>query len=91
MHWFYFHVELFGVEIPDDRGVQLPDLAAAHACALQIMRKTMAHDPDERNWRGSTVKIADEQRRTLLTVLYHHGRTTFGKRMPQRRDDSTRA
>jgi hypothetical protein len=67
---FYFHVSTIDAAFPDEEGVELADLAAAHACALRIMHRTMLSDPEEQNWRGWMIKIADAKSRTLLTLLY---------------------
>jgi hypothetical protein len=67
---FYFHVSTMDDVFPDEEGVELADLAAAHDCALRIMHRTMLSDPEEQNWRGWMIKIADAKRRTLLTLLY---------------------
>jgi len=67
---FYFHVSTMDDVFPDEEGVELADLAAAHDCALRIMHRTMLSDPEEQNWRGWMIKIADAKSRTLLTLLY---------------------
>ena len=67
---FYFHVSTMDDVFPDEEGVELGDLAAAHDCALRIMHRTMLSDPEEQNWRGWMIKIADAKGRTLLTLLY---------------------
>ena len=56
---FYFHVSTIDDVFPDEEGVELADLAAAHDCALRIMHRTMLSDPEEQNWRGWMIKIAD--------------------------------
>jgi Domain of unknown function (DUF6894) len=81
---FYFHVSTIDDVFPDQEGVELADLAAAHDCALRIMHRTMLSDPEEQNWRGWMIKIADAKSRTLLTLLYPARkpirRATFGQR-----------
>jgi hypothetical protein len=67
---FYFHISTIDDVFPDEVGVDLADLAAAHDCALQIMHKTMLCDPEEQDWRGWMIKIADAKCRTCLTLLY---------------------
>jgi hypothetical protein len=67
---FYFHVSTKETVLRDEQGVELTDLAAAHDCGIQIMYGTMLYDPEEEDWRGWMIKIADAKDRTLLTLLY---------------------
>jgi hypothetical protein len=81
---FYFHVSTTEEVVPDEQGVELADLAAAHHCAVQIMYDTILYDPEEQDWRGWMIKITDAKCRTLLTLLYParmpSPRKTFGLR-----------
>jgi hypothetical protein len=81
---FYFHISMMNEVFPDQEGVELADLATAHDCALRIMHRTMLSDPEEQDWRGWMIKIADAKCRTLLTLLYPARkpirRETFGLR-----------
>jgi hypothetical protein len=67
---FYFHISTKENVLRDEEGVELADLAAAHDCGIQIMYGTMLYDPEEEDWRGWMIKIADAKDRTLLTLLY---------------------
>jgi Domain of unknown function (DUF6894) len=84
MSRFYFHISTIEDVFPDEEGVELADLAAAHDCAMKIMYRTMLSDPEEQDWRGWMIKIADAKCRTLLTLLYPARkpipRKTFGLR-----------
>jgi hypothetical protein len=67
---FYFHISTIDDVFPDKEGVELDDLAAAHDCALRIVYRTMLCDPEELDWRGWMIKIADAKCRTCLTLLF---------------------
>jgi hypothetical protein len=81
---FYFHISTKENVLRDEEGVELADLATAHDCGIQIMYGTMLYDPEEQDWRGWMIKIADAKSRTLLTLLYPARkpirRATFGQR-----------
>jgi hypothetical protein len=81
---FYFHVSAIDDMFPDEEGMELADLAAAHDCAMRLMHRTMLFDPEQQDWRGWMIKIADAKSRTLLTLLYPARkpvpRKTFGLR-----------
>ncbi len=81
---FYFHVSTKESVLPDEEGVELADLAAAHDCGVQIMYRTMLYDPDEEDWRGWMIKIADTKGQTLLTLLYPARKPTSRKSFGQR-------
>jgi hypothetical protein len=81
---FYFHISTRENVFPDEQGVELADLATAHDCGTQIMHRTMLYDPEEEDWGGWMIKIADAKGRSLLTLLYPARkptpRKTFGLR-----------
>jgi hypothetical protein len=69
MPWFYFHIrngDAFEDNDPD--GLDLPDLEAARAEALQVARDFWE------DWShadiGMAIEVADEAGRTVLTVPF---------------------
>jgi hypothetical protein len=60
-------------DFPDDIGSEVGDLAAAHSIAVRLMKRVMMFSsfadcaPDLRRW---TVKVTDERRRPVFTVLF---------------------
>ena len=73
MQRFYFHLSAPDQNFPDNIGRDVSDLAAAHFIAVRLMKRVMmisafAHcAPDLRRW---TVKVTDERRRPVFTVLF---------------------
>ena len=71
---FYFNLhapdEFFGDDVV---GNELADLAAAHSRAKQVARRIISvsglwdHEPDWRQW---LVKVKDDHRLTVLTVMF---------------------
>ena len=59
--------------LPDDIGSDVSDFAAAHSIAVRLMKRVMMFSsftdcaPDLRRW---TVKVTDEKRQPVLTVLF---------------------
>jgi hypothetical protein len=76
---FYFHISSRENVFPDEEGVELADLATAHDCGTQIMHRTMLYDPEEEDWGGWMIKIADAKGRSLLTLLYPGRKSTLRK------------
>ena len=70
---FYFHLSAPDQDFPDDIGSDVSDLAAAHSIAVRLMKRVMMISsfadcaPDLRRW---TVKVADERRRPVFTVIF---------------------
>lgn len=70
---FYFHVCAFGQNFRDAVGSEVGDLAAAHSRAMVLADRIMAFPcfadvpPDFRRW---TVKVTDESRRSVITVIF---------------------
>ena len=70
---FYFHLSAPDQDFPDDIGSDVSDLAAAHSIAVRLMKRVMMFSsfadcgPDLRRW---TVKVTDEKRQPVLTVLF---------------------
>jgi hypothetical protein len=64
---FFFDFVSKEMNLPDEDGVELDDLAAAYARALRLVYSAMNYleDPSER-WM---IQIRDERRSILLTVL----------------------
>ena len=70
---FYFHLSAPDQDFPDNIGSDVSDLAAAHSIAVRLMKRVMMISafadcaPDLRRW---TVKVTDERRRPVFTVLF---------------------
>ena len=70
---FYFHLSAPDQDFPDDIGSDASDLATAHSIAVRLMKRVMMISsfadcaPDLRRW---TVKVADERRRPVFTVIF---------------------
>ena len=70
---FYFHLSAPDQDFPDNIGSEGSDLAAAHSIAVRLMKRVMMISafsdcaPDLRRW---TVKVTDERRRPVFTVLF---------------------
>ena len=70
---FYFHLSAPDQDFPDDIGSDVSDLAAAHSIAVRLMKRVMMFSsfadcaPDLRRW---TVKVTDEKRQPVFTVLF---------------------
>jgi hypothetical protein len=73
MQRFYFHLSAPDQDFPDNIGSEGSDLAAAHFIAVRLMKRVMMISafadcaPDLRRW---TVKVTDERRRPVFTVLF---------------------
>jgi hypothetical protein len=52
---FYFHLSAHDQDFPDNIGSAASDLSAAHSIAVRLMKR---------------VKVADERRRPVLTVMF---------------------
>jgi hypothetical protein len=73
MQRFYFHILAGDLGlIPDTDGADLNDLSAAHQRAVRIMYDTMPHVHDMEDWRRWSVKVADVNGNSLLTILYRN-------------------
>jgi Domain of unknown function (DUF6894) len=70
---YYLHIASEFTVYADDRGVILSDLAAAYRCAVSVISNCMRCDPEEQDWRGWHVKIADDTGRTSVIVLFPIG------------------
>jgi hypothetical protein len=70
---FYFHLSAPDQDFPDDIGSDASDLTTAHSIAVRLMKRVMMISsfadcaPDLRRW---TVKVADERRRPVFTVIF---------------------
>jgi len=74
---FYFHVSTRATTFPDEEGAELADLATAHDFAVQFMYRTMLWDPEEQDWGGWMITVADANSRSWLTLLYPSRRATL--------------
>jgi hypothetical protein len=68
---FYFHLHS-DVDVPDDEGVELPDLAAARARAVRCARVTFAEvaKDEGRVVLHHRIDIEDEHGAVLATVYF---------------------
>jgi hypothetical protein len=70
---FYFHLSAPDQDFPDNIGSDVSDLTTAHSIAVRLMKRVMMissfadRAPDLRRW---TVKVADEGRRPVFTVIF---------------------
>jgi hypothetical protein len=70
---FYFHLSAPDQDFLDDIGSDASDLTTAHSIAVRLMKRVMMISsfadcaPDLRRW---TVKVADERRRPVFTVIF---------------------
>jgi hypothetical protein len=70
---FYFHLSAPDQDFLDDIGSDASDLTTAHSVAVRLMKRVMMISsfadcaPDLRRW---TVKVADERRRPVFTVIF---------------------
>lgn len=70
---FHFHTE-DGRFIPDEQGLELPDLRAAQLMALNVLTQILARNPDE-FWDTEhfAVIVADDQKKLLFAVNLSSG------------------
>ena len=72
---FSFHLSAPDQDFPDDIGSDASDLTTAHSIAVRLIKRVMMISsfadcaPDLRRW---TVKVADEKRRPVFTVIFPH-------------------
>jgi hypothetical protein len=70
---FYFHLSAPDQDFPDNIGSDVSDLTTAHSIAVRLMKRVMMFSsfadcaPDLRRW---TVKVTDEKRQPVFTVLF---------------------
>ena len=70
---FYFHLSAPDQDFPDNIGSDVGDLTAAHSIAVRLMKRVVMISSfadcgsDLRRW---TVKVADERRRPVFTVMF---------------------
>ena len=70
---FYFDLSAPDEDFPDNIGSDVSDLSDAHSRAVRLAKRVTMflcfadHAPDLRRW---TVKVSDERRRLVFTVLF---------------------
>jgi hypothetical protein len=70
MRRFYFHLRAGDELMPDEEGIDLPDLSAARSEAIEAARELLAGAiKDGRSEVPEALVIADEDGRTLDIVL----------------------
>jgi hypothetical protein len=67
---FYFHITSPDVFIPDSKGVELDSLSAAHRFLQKITDDALPLHEEEPPCRRWSMRIADQDGRTLLAVLH---------------------
>jgi hypothetical protein len=67
---YYFHIASDCRVYADDRGVMLSYLADAYGYAISLIWHCMRYYPEEGDWRGWRVQIADHTGRTLVVVPF---------------------
>ena len=70
MRFYFDFLSHDNEEIHDGEGVKLADWLAAHRHAVQIVTQTIPFIPEGPDWRGWRIKVTDENRTHLLTVLF---------------------
>jgi hypothetical protein len=67
---YYFHVRQGNDLRKDGEGVDLPDLQAARATALNLACQRWSDAPPDTDHNDQTFEISDEAGRTVLTVPF---------------------
>jgi hypothetical protein len=73
MPLFYFHLSTTDEDFPDDIGSDVSDIADAHSRAVLLAKRvtTFSRFTDRApDLRRLTVKVTDERRRLVLTVIF---------------------
>ena len=70
MSLFYFHLVSHEQFIRDDRGKEFNDLIEAYSHVRSLIHKAIMYDLD---WRGWSIKIADANDESKLSVLFPQG------------------
>jgi hypothetical protein len=79
MDRFFFHFSHRTEIVRDGKGRELRDLSAAHRHAMALIHKALLLD--EVDWRGWSVRIADADDRSMLSVLFPQPTCSrFGRR-----------
>lgn len=81
---FYFHIASECVVHADTGGIMLSDLEAAHRYAVSAISSYMRCDPEEQDWIGWHIKIADDTGQTLVIVLFPPPSARLSVQMIQR-------
>jgi len=68
MNRFFFHLASKDNTICDEKGLDFNDLAAAHHHAMMMIYKMISID--DIDWRGWSIKVADANQRSVLSVLF---------------------
>jgi len=68
MAHFFFNLSSKDRYIPDPKGRELGDVAAAHRHAMLLIHKMVSlHDAD---WRGWSISVTDTMDQPVLSVLF---------------------
>jgi Domain of unknown function (DUF6894) len=68
MKRFFFHFQSKDDSICDVKGCEFSDLYSAHRHAMLLIQKIVLFD--DIDWRGWSIKVTDENNRSLLSVLF---------------------
>lgn len=78
---FFFHVHN-GISVFDDVGLELPDIEAAEAAAIELFGEILNDGPDGPLWQKNTWRVEVSEgpgilARTFLTVQFSITRTAI--------------
>jgi hypothetical protein len=66
---FYFSLAN-GRSFEDRDGLELPDIAAVRAEAIGFARDLMRMEPERRDWSRWTVRVTDDDRKSVLDLPF---------------------
>ena len=70
MPHYFFHLRSPGPNVTDPEGAELPDIASAHAVALDTIRKLLSDPQDGADYSTWSIEIIDETGQTVLQVPF---------------------
>lgn len=68
MKRFFFHFKSKDGNVCDAKGCEFSDLASAHRHAILLIQRIVLLD--DIDWRGWSIKVTDENNRSVLSVLF---------------------
>ena len=68
MQRFFFNFSSKDDTIPDTKGREFSDLAAAHRHAMLLIHKMVSLD--DMDWQGWSINVTDTSNRSMLSVLF---------------------
>ena len=84
---FFFHVH-GGISVLDDVGLELPDIDAAQAAAIELSRQILNEKPEGPMWQDNEwrVQVSDSPRiggQTFLLLQFSIWRDNAARRFPE--------